>query len=148
MRGQIIRFREGFTVIDDSYNSNPRALTQMVETLAAARSYRRRVLVAGEMLELGQDSEALHYQCGVEAAHFGIDVVVGIRGAAREIVRGAREAGVPEAQVHFFTEINPATDFVSRLMQPGDLALVKGSRGVHLEEMVRVLRSHYTELID
>jgi len=148
MRGQIICFREGFKVIDDSYNSNPRALTQMVQTVAAVQSCSRRVMVAGEMLELGRDSEALHYRCGEEAAHAGIDVVVGVRGAAREIVRGAREAGIEETQVHFFTEIDPATDFVSRLVKPGDLVLIKGSRGVHLDKMVRVIRSHYTELSD
>lgn len=148
MRGQITRFREGFTVIDDSYNSNPRALNQMVEMMAAVQSCTRRILVAGEMLELGGDSAALHYQCGKHAANAGIHVVVGVRGAAEEIVRGAREAGVKETKVHFFTEINAATDFVSRLIEPGDLVLVKGSRGVRLDEMVRVIRSHYSELSD
>src|SRR5437867_3431698 len=69
MRGQVIRFKQGFTLIDDSYNSNPRALMQMLETLSQLRSAQRRVLVAGEMLELGAGSRELHYQCGRSEEH-------------------------------------------------------------------------------
>jgi UDP-N-acetylmuramoyl-tripeptide--D-alanyl-D-alanine ligase len=147
MRGQILYFREGFTVIDDSYNSNPHALTQMIETLTRIPRYTRTILVAGEMLELGKESEALHRQCGAQAAQSGVDIVVGVQGAAREIVRGAAAAGMPDTQVHFFTEINPAIDFVYRKLQPGDLVLIKGSRGIHLEKMVQALRSGYSEMV-
>ncbi len=147
MRGQILHFREGFTVIDDSYNSNPRALAQMIETLARVPHYPRRILVAGEMLELGKESEALHRRCGEQAAASGIDVVVGVQGAAKEIARGAVAAGMPDTQVHFFTEVNPAIDFIYRKVQPGDLLLIKGSRGVHLEKMVNALRAGYSEMV-
>ena len=147
MRGQTLQFREGFTVIDDSYNSNPRALMQMIETLSRIPRYSRRILIAGEMLELGKGAEALHYQCGTRAAESGIDIVVGVQGAAREIARGAVAAGLPAAQVHFFTEVNPAIDFLYLKLQPGDLVLIKGSRGVHLETMVRALRSSYSEMV-
>ena len=147
MRGQIVRFREGFTLIDDSYNSNPRALTQMIDTLSAAKTHGRRILVAGAMLELGPASEELHYQCGAHAARRGIDVVVGVLGAAKEIVRGAAEHGIPESRALFFTQVEPAIDFVSREVREGDVVLVKGSRGIHLEQMVRVLRTHYAEQV-
>lgn len=147
MRGQILHFREGFTVIDDSYNSNPQALMQMIETLSRIPRYSRRILIAGEMLELGKDSEALHRQCGTRASACGIDIVVGVQGAAREIVRGAVAAGLPTNQAHFFTEVNPAIDFLHRKMQPGDLVLIKGSRGVHLEKIVQALRSDYSEMV-
>lgn len=147
MRGQIIHFREGFTVVDDSYNSNPRALAQMIDTVARIPNYPRRILVAGEMLELGKDAEALHHQCGAQAAGGGMDIVVGVQGAAREIVRGAIAAGLPANQAHFFTEINPAIDFIYRKVQPGDLVLVKGSRGVHLEKLIHALRAGYTEMV-
>jgi UDP-N-acetylmuramoyl-tripeptide--D-alanyl-D-alanine ligase len=146
MRGQVVGFREGFTLIDDSYNSNPHALIQMIDTLSQIRTCTRRILVAGEMLELGGESEALHYRCGVRAAERAIDIIMGIQGAAREIAHGAIDAGASRSKVHFFTEVNPATDFVSRIVQPGDLVLIKGSRGVRLEKMVEALRSHYTEL--
>lgn len=70
-----------------------------------------------------------------------------VQGAAREIARGAVAAGMPDTQVHFFTEINPAIDFIYRKVQPGDLVLIKGSRGVHLEKMVQALRTGYTEMV-
>jgi UDP-N-acetylmuramoyl-tripeptide--D-alanyl-D-alanine ligase len=140
MRGRILEFPEGFAVIDDSYNSNPRALMQMCRLLADLPHEGRRILVAGEMLELGQTSETLHYQCGEFAAGCGIHVVVGVQGAARELARGAVDRGIPRNEVHFFTEVNPATDFISRQIRPGDLILVKGSRGVHLERMVESLQ--------
>jgi UDP-N-acetylmuramoyl-tripeptide--D-alanyl-D-alanine ligase len=147
MRGQTLHFREGFTVIDDSYNSNPRALMQMIETLSRIPRYSRRILIAGEMLELGKESEALHHHCGAIAASHGIDIVVGVQGAAREIARGAAAAGMPATQVHFFTEVNPAIDFLYLKLQPGDLVLIKGSRGVHLEKMIQALRSAYSEMV-
>jgi UDP-N-acetylmuramoyl-tripeptide--D-alanyl-D-alanine ligase len=147
MRGQALHFREGFTVIDDSYNSNPRALRQMIENLTRIPRYSRRILVAGEMLELGKTSEALHRECGVRAAEGGVDIVVGVQGAAREIARGAVAGGMPLTQVHFFTEVNPAIDFICRKVQPGDLVLIKGSRGVHLEKMVQALRAAYSEMV-
>jgi UDP-N-acetylmuramoyl-tripeptide--D-alanyl-D-alanine ligase len=147
MRGQIVQFKEGFTVIDDSYNSNPRALSQMVATLGAIPKFSRRILVAGEMLELGPESPALHYACGVDAARAGIDVIVGVQGNAREITRGALDSGAAANAVHFFTEVNPAIDYVSRKVQPGDLVLIKGSRGVHLEKMMQSLRSNFAEQV-
>jgi UDP-N-acetylmuramoyl-tripeptide--D-alanyl-D-alanine ligase len=148
MRGQILRFQEGFTVIDDSYNSNPRALMQMIDTISGIEPFQRRILVAGEMLELGKDSEALHYECGERAAERGIDVLVAVRGAAKEMARGAIAKGMADSQVHFFTEVNPADDFVTRNVRPGDLLLIKGSRGVHLEKIVQSLRSYHVELVD
>ncbi len=72
MRGQILRFKKGFTVIDDSYNSNPNALMQMIEVLSEMPSFNRRILVAGEMLELGSSADSLHFQCGTFAAKHGV----------------------------------------------------------------------------
>jgi UDP-N-acetylmuramoyl-tripeptide--D-alanyl-D-alanine ligase len=145
MRGQIIPFQEGFTIIDDSYNSNPEALKNMIQLLANLPSFKRRVLVAGEMLELGHESSRLHRECGAWAAACGIDIVVGVQGSAKEIAAGAVAAGAARSRVHFFTEINPAIDFISRNVQPGDLILIKGSRGIHLEKMVQAMGSHYQE---
>jgi len=144
MRGQVVRFREGITVIDDSYNSNPRALCSMIETLAQVRSCTRRILVAGEMLELGPTAAALHYDCGVFAAEHGLDMVVGVQGAAREIVRGAVQAGLPETRAWFFSQVEPAADFLLRQLRAGDLVLIKGSRGVRLERILAQLQSTFT----
>jgi len=139
MRGQTISFRDGFTVIDDSYNSNPRALMQMIEVLAGVPGFKRRILIAGEMLELGIQSETLHAQCGSFAADQRLDVVVGIQGAARELVHAATGAGMPEAQAHFFDDPGSASEFVREVVESGDLLLIKGSRGVHTERIVESL---------
>ena len=146
MRGQILRFVEGFSVIDDSYNSNPRALMRMVEMLSQVPSFHRRILVAGEMLELGGEAASLHRQCGSWAARCGIDLVIGVRGAAGEIVKGAVEGGLPAERARFFDEVDPAIDFVAVAVRAGDLVLIKGSRGVHLEKVVQALRARHEEV--
>jgi UDP-N-acetylmuramoyl-tripeptide--D-alanyl-D-alanine ligase len=143
MRGRILRFKQGFAVIDDSYNSNPRALMQMIEVLAGMPGFTRRILVAGEMLELGKDSDALHFECGAFAAAHGVDRLIGIRGAAREIVRAARESGIPESRSYFFEDPDTAAAFISGDLDKGDLVLVKGSRGVHTEKIVQSLRARF-----
>ncbi len=143
MRGQILCFKEGFAVIDDSYNSNPRALMEMIKTLSQLPSFNRRILVAGEMLELGAGSEALHAECGAFAAESGLDVVIGIRGAAQEIVRAAVRAGLPESRAHFFPHADAAAEFLKTQMRKGDLALVKGSRGVRVEKIIQALRTDF-----
>jgi UDP-N-acetylmuramoyl-tripeptide--D-alanyl-D-alanine ligase len=141
MRGQVLTFEDGFTVIDDSYNSNPRALKLMIETLCGLPGSGRRILVAGEMLELGQEADRLHYECGVCASKCGVDIVVAVCGTAREIVRGALESGMSAGNAYFFTEVEPATDFVTRAAKPGDIILVKGSRGTKLDRMIRSLKT-------
>jgi UDP-N-acetylmuramoyl-tripeptide--D-alanyl-D-alanine ligase len=146
MRGQILRFKEGFTVIDDSYNSSPRALIQMVDVLSSTPSFTRRILVAGEMLELGSVSDQLHAECGAYAAARGLDFVIGIQGAAREIVRSAVQSGLPEFQAHFYADAGAAADFIKGFLQPRDLMLVKGSRDVHTEKIVRDLCSRFDVL--
>src|SRR5947207_5605441 len=92
MRGEVLDFAAGFTVVDDSYNSNPRSLLSMVQTLAeASEEVTRRVVVAGEMLELGPQSPQMHREAGHEIARLGIEVLWGVRGLANEIVAGGRD---------------------------------------------------------
>ena len=103
MRGEVLRFRDGFAVVDDSYNSNPRSLLSMAEAVAGGgEGVRRRVVVAGEMLELGAEGAALHREAGREIAGFGVDVLWGVRGLAQELVEGARAAGMGEGATRFF----------------------------------------------
>ena len=93
MRGSLLRFAEGFAVIDDSYNSNPVALAAMAELLARTPGYRRRILAAGQMLELGPDARRLHREAGYQAAALKLDWVVAVQGDAAEISSGARRRG-------------------------------------------------------
>jgi UDP-N-acetylmuramoyl-tripeptide--D-alanyl-D-alanine ligase len=134
-RGEVLRIGDA-TVINDCYNSNPEALKSMISTLAAMPA-KRRILVAGEMLELGPESISLHRECGRAAAEAGIDLVVGVRGNAQHIVEGARGAG---ALAIFLPLPLEAGEWLKAELRPGDAALLKASRGVGLEQALRVLQ--------
>src|SRR2546427_7142175 len=142
MRGEVLNFAAGFTVVDDSYNSNPRSLLSMVRTLADARDkVQRRVVVAGEMLELGPESPQMHREAGHEIARLGIDVLWGVRGLANEIVAGARDEGL--AATRFFESSDEAAAAVISEVREGDLILVKGSRSVETDKVVEALRQSF-----
>jgi UDP-N-acetylmuramoyl-tripeptide--D-alanyl-D-alanine ligase len=144
MRGEVLRFAEGFTVVDDSYNSNPRSLLSMAEAVAGGgEGVTRRVVVAGEMLELGEEGPALHREAGREIAGFGVDVLWGVRGLAAEIVEGARGGGMSRDVTKFFETSEEAAAAAVEFVRPGDLVLVKGSRGVHTERVVEALKERY-----
>ena len=130
-RGQVMEI-DGATILNDSYNSNPEALQSMIRTLAA-RPATRRILVAGEMLELGEHAQALHAACGRAAAEAGVDVVVGVRGNAEHLAAAACKGGVASL---FLADAEAAGRWLKQNLRPGDAVLVKGSRGVHLERTI------------
>jgi UDP-N-acetylmuramoyl-tripeptide--D-alanyl-D-alanine ligase len=148
MRGELLRFSNGAALINDSYNSSPAALHAMIKVLAATPNYRRRILAVGEMRELGATSPQLHREAGKFAAQTGkIDWVIGVEGDAAQIVEGAVAAGVPRAQAEVFASSEEAAKFLVDFVAPGDLLLVKGSRGVKMERIVESLLSiHAPEL--
>jgi UDP-N-acetylmuramoyl-tripeptide--D-alanyl-D-alanine ligase len=133
-RGQVLTLR-GATLINDAYNSNPEALKSMIATLAAVPA-QRRILVAGEMLELGPEAEALHAACGAAAAQAGIHIVLGVRGLARHIVDAARAAGV---EALFLETPEEAGAWLRDHLRPADAVLLKASRGVRLERALALL---------
>lgn len=146
MRGEVIDFTAGFSLIDDSYNSNPRSLVEMARALVEGRGERgqparRALVVAGEMLELGRDAAEMHRGAGRELAAAGVDALWGVRGLARELVEGARAAGLDEAR--FFETIDEAAAALIAELREGDLVLVKGSRGVHMERIVEAVREKF-----
>lgn len=148
MRGEVVRFAAGFSLIDDSYNSNPRSLLSMARSLVEGRGEvgkpaGRTVVVAGEMLELGAGGAELHREAGREIAALGIDVLLGVRGLARELIEGAREAGMGERAARFCETTDEAADALVEEVRAGDLVLVKGSRGVHTERIVARLRAEF-----
>src|SRR5215213_9356074 len=142
MRGEVFDFAAGFTVIDDSYNSNPRSLLNMVRTMAEAREGRKRLLViAGEMLELGPEEASLHRAAGQEIAGAGVNVLWGVRGLAKEITEGAVEAGLTATK--FFNSSEEDGAEVGKEVKEGDLVLVKGSRGVATEKVINALKERF-----
>ena len=142
MRGEVLDFAAGFRVVDDSYNSNPRSLINMVRTIMeAGTGLKRRIVIAGEMLELGPEEAALHREAGREIARAGVDSLWGVRGLAAEIVAGAREAGLTNTS--FFESADEAAHAIVDEVREGDLVLVKGSRGVATDKIVTALRERF-----
>ena len=139
-RGEVVQFTEGFTVINDSYNSSPTALDAVAQLLAGTPGYTRRILAAGEMRELGASSPDLHRDCGRVIASLGrIDWLVGVTGDAGEIVHAAVDAGFPRERTKFFADSAEASKFFSGFVAPGDLLLLKGSRGVKMEKILEAI---------
>src|SRR5690242_8593755 len=140
MRGELLRFSNGAALINDSYNSSPAALHAMTALLAATPGFQRRILAAGEMRELGSTSGELHREAGAAAAKSGkVDWIIGVAGDAAQIIEGAVAAGFNRAKTKFFPSSEEAGTFVQKFLQPGDLLLVKGSRGVKMERIVEAL---------
>jgi UDP-N-acetylmuramoyl-tripeptide--D-alanyl-D-alanine ligase len=127
-RGAVVQLGN-ITVINDCYNSNPTALDAMVDTLAAMPA-KRRIVVAGEMLELGPAGEELHRRSGRHIAEKGIDILLGVRGLAQALVEGAGEKGM---RAEFVATPEEAGEWLAREARDGDVVLLKASRGVKLE---------------
>ena len=134
---QQIRRANGITVIDDSYNSSPDSAKSSLGVLAALRGGRR-IAVLADMLELGAYSEQGHREVGAFAARSGVDVLVTAGERARQIAEGALEA-VPSLDCRVCADNAQALEALRSLLRPGDAVLVKGSRGMHTEEIVAAL---------
>ncbi len=131
MRGERWNIR-GMTIYNDCYNSNPDAVRAMLDVLRDTPA-RRRIAVLGEMRELGHWAELLHRGVGEYAVECGVDVLVGIRGAACHMLDGAKNKGLGASAAFFFDDPSEAGRLVRALAEPGDAILFKGSRGVHVE---------------
>ncbi len=131
MRGERFQ-RGGVLVYNDCYNSNPDAVRAMLDVLADTPA-KRRIAVLGEMLELGQWAEPLHRDVGSYAVDRGINVLVGVRGAACCTLDAATRAGLRAGAAFFFEDPAEAGRHLASFAQEGDAILFKGSRGVHVE---------------
>jgi UDP-N-acetylmuramoyl-tripeptide--D-alanyl-D-alanine ligase len=139
-RGEVVRFAQGFTVINDSYNSSPSALNALAGLLAATPGFSRRILAAGEMLELGPSAPELHRECGRAIAGMErIDWLFGVQGNAAELIRAAVKSGHPKEHTRIFGSSSEAAEFISGFVKRGDLLLLKGSRGVRMEKILEAI---------
>ncbi|MBZ0114631.1 MAG: UDP-N-acetylmuramoyl-tripeptide--D-alanyl-D-alanine ligase [Thermoanaerobaculia bacterium] len=134
-RGVVRTLASGIRLIDDSYNSNPVALRRSLES-ASRLPATRRLAVLGDMLELGPDEAAFHDAEGRAAVELGFGPIAGVGALSRRLVEGVRNAG---GQADWFATAAEAADWLQRTVQPGDLVLVKGSRGIGLEAVVQAL---------
>jgi UDP-N-acetylmuramoyl-tripeptide--D-alanyl-D-alanine ligase len=129
------------TILDDTYNANPVSVRAALETLAAAAGERRRVVVLGDMLELGSITDAAHREMGAAVAASGAAEFVGLGRACRIAVEAAREAGLEESR-HAATFEDTVAHLLKRLAS-GDVVLVKGSRGMRMERVVDALLARF-----
>jgi UDP-N-acetylmuramoyl-tripeptide--D-alanyl-D-alanine ligase len=143
-RGAVVQVGN-ITVINDCYNSNPTALDAMVDTLAAMPA-KRRIVVAGEMLELGPSGEELHRRSGQHMAEKGIDILIGVRGLAKKMVEAARNAG-GHITAEFVATPEEAGEWMVRETREGDVVLLKASRGVKLERALETVVSRQSSVV-
>jgi UDP-N-acetylmuramoyl-tripeptide--D-alanyl-D-alanine ligase len=139
-RGETLQVND-LTILNDCYNSNPEALKSMIRSLAsrAIPAGGRRILIAGEMLELGEQGPALHKSCGHAAAEAGLDLVVGVRGNAEHLATAVCSAGVAAL---FLADAEAAGKWMVENLRKSDLILLKGSRGVKLELALSIYLDH------
>ncbi len=135
MRGVVHRAAAGYTLVDDSYNSNPDAVGKALES-AGALAGNRRVAVLGDMRELGPEAPRFHRETGERAARLGFSPVVAVGELSRELAAGARSAG---AETVWLPDAAAAADWAAGELRAGDVVLVKASRGVGLDKVVKRL---------
>jgi UDP-N-acetylmuramoyl-tripeptide--D-alanyl-D-alanine ligase len=143
-RGTLLRLSGGITVIDDSYNSSPLALESALRGYAHLPA-RRRIAVLGDMLELGPEAPRYHESAGRQAYKFGWEIVAAVGPLARTIAEGARAEGLAASGILEFATSAEAADALPEFIAPGDLVLIKGSRGVRMERIVERLSAVFKE---
>ena len=127
---------DGFTIINDSYNSNPSSFKCAVSTLKSYPSPGKRIMVAADMLELGDNSKALHYESGKSITEEGIDLLITFGELASGIARGAIDSGMDKRKVSVFSDKNDIVRYLRNIVNNGDVVLIKGSRRMKMEEIV------------
>ena len=128
-------------MIRDCYNASPASMQSGLSVLALLPAKGRRVACLADMLELGEISEAAHREVGKLAVEYGTDVLLTVGAAAHDIARGAEEAGMNPADIYEFDDNESLCQKLPVLLKKGDAILVKGSRGMHLEEVADAIES-------
>ncbi len=142
MRCEVIGLR-GATIINDTYNASPTAMRAALELLRDFDSHGRRIVVCGDMVDLGKESARLHFELGGEIVSLcGADLVIACGQQARHVVDGARKAGMPSGRAIPCETPDAAFPYLGQAMLPGDVVLVKGSRAMAMERIVEALRRY------
>jgi len=138
MRSQVVT-HHGVHIINDCYNANPASMKAAIQLLAQWSPARKRIAVLGDMLELGPETGRLHRDVGQFLAPQGLSrlIVCGMLG--RDIAEGARQGGMAGSQIDEVVDAVAAADHLKRIVQQGDVVLVKASRGMKMEQIVQAL---------
>ncbi|HPD01018.1 MAG TPA: UDP-N-acetylmuramoyl-tripeptide--D-alanyl-D-alanine ligase, partial [Acetivibrio sp.] len=138
MRLNIIN-HNGLKIINDVYNASPQSMEAAINVLKDISAGNRTVAVLGDMLELGEISEKAHFDVGKYAVSNGINYVAAVGEYRDNTAGGAIDAGAKKDNVFVFNNNNEAASFLKYFLKPGDVLLVKGSRGMKMEEIVNML---------
>lgn len=132
-----IRKAAGFKIVSDCYNANPSSTRMALQTIGHMDIRGSRIAVLGDMLELGKASKDLHKEIGALVPEMNFDLLLAVGKDAQEFVKGARAAGM--AQTYHFDSVQEVIEFLGDVVSEGDVVLVKGSRGMHMEQVVDAL---------
>ncbi len=124
------------TILDDTYNANPGSVEAAFRTLAAADVTSRKVVVLGDMKELGRHARMLHREVGGLVSLLELGLLAAVGKHAEDIKQGALDKGFPEERIQTYESPAAAADSLHHLLQPGDTVLVKGSRAMAMEQVV------------
>lgn len=128
-------------VLNDTYNANPGSMESAIKTFSVLPAEGRKIVVLGDMLELGDESSALHEQVGEHLSCGAFDLVVGVGERATDYLAGAQKRGVPAGNLMSFSNTDDARDSLPGMLAPKDSILVKGSRLMGLERLVDAVLS-------
>lgn len=139
-RMDIMNTPEGIKIINDVYNANPESMRAAINALKSYKAEGRRILISGDMLELGDISEKEHFDIGRYAASNGIDIIASIGNFSGAVRKGAEASGIDGKNLYAFPDKETAAPVLKKILRPGDLVLVKGSRSMKLEYIVDYIR--------
>ncbi|MCP2606417.1 UDP-N-acetylmuramoyl-tripeptide--D-alanyl-D-alanine ligase [Candidatus Aminicenantes bacterium AC-335-A11] len=139
MRGEIIRLKKSITIINDSYNSNPKALEFALKDYSHLPA-KRKIAVLGDMLELGKDSPYFHFRAGEKVVDFGYDYLITVGKESEKMLDGALSKGMGNNNLFNFEDSEKAGEFLAEFIKEGDLILIKGSRGIKMEKIIDKLK--------
>lgn len=142
MRQQMNHLERGIKVIDDTYNASPASVKSGMDVLKQLDNPGRKIAVLADILELGEASEKIHYDLGIDVAKFGIQMVVTVGEEMKVLARAIIDSG-NGISVCSFDNNTDASEWLIKNIQDGDAVLVKGSRGMHEEEVVKALRDAF-----
>ena len=132
-----VRKANGFKIVSDCYNANPSSTRMALQTIGNMNIRGSRIAVLGDMLELGKASKDLHREIGKLVPEMSFDLLLAVGEQAKEFVKGAKDAGMSHA--YHFGSVQEVIEFLGDVVAEGDVLLVKGSRGMHMEQVVDAL---------
>ncbi|MFQ6081727.1 MAG: UDP-N-acetylmuramoyl-tripeptide--D-alanyl-D-alanine ligase [Candidatus Aminicenantia bacterium] len=144
MRGTVLALEKNVTLIDDSYNSNPKALEFALRDYSSL-PVRRKIAVLGDMLELGKNSSKFHFQAGEKVSEYGYDWLIAIGEESKKMIEGALSKGMNSSHLLHFKDSVQAAEYLVNFVQEGDLILVKGSRGIQTEKIIFKLKEEFSK---